>query len=91
MNDEIRLNIIEKSNIIMYDPWLILLQQRNLTMAEPETPRTGRSSSSKSKHSSMGKRPSPPAPDESILEASDTQAVGKRITIIMGFHRSQGF
>ncbi|MCJ8731422.1 hypothetical protein PDJAM_G00199410 [Pangasius djambal] len=46
-------------------------------MAEPETPYTGRSSSSISKHSSTGKRFSPPAPHESVLEGSDTQpAVG---------------
>ncbi|MCI4377271.1 hypothetical protein PGIGA_G00201730 [Pangasianodon gigas] len=46
-------------------------------MAEPETPCTGRSSSSISKHSSIGQRFSPPAPDESVLEGSDTQpAVG---------------
>lgn len=71
--------------------FFILLQRRNLTMAQPETLHTGRSSSRKSKHSSTGTRPSPSAPNESVVEDSDTQPAGKRIKIIVGFHRSQGF
>ncbi|XP_060775597.1 dynein axonemal heavy chain 2 [Neoarius graeffei] len=48
-------------------------QQQQLATDELETPHTGHSSSSKSKHSSTEERPSPAAPDGSGLEGSDTQ------------------